>query len=256
MKKVLAILAAIFMLFSLCSCGESSTSSTQATEAAQATSAEAAASETAPSENGASDLYSITYANATYYTDSIGTPYAQTIIEITNTSDSDLYLSTCSFDLQDSSGNLVKCVSMATAYPDVIAPNEKGYVYDETLLDSVPSDTNLTVDPHLSVEKATIDNIRYETSNVSLSTTSYGSLAATGYVENTTSEDGDLVYVTVVLYDANNTPIGLLFTILTNTLAAGDKVGFEADAISLPSSVTADSVANFTVYAYPSQMQF
>ena len=88
---------------------------------------------------------------------------------------------------------MVKCVSMATAYPDVIAPNEKGYV--ETLLDSVPSDTNLTVDPHLSIEKATIDNIRYETSNVCLFTTSYGDLAATGYVENTTSEDGDLVYV-------------------------------------------------------------
>ena len=39
-------------------------------------------------------------------------------------------------------------------------------------------------------------------------------------------------------------------------LAAGAKIGFEMSEFSMPDGITADSVADFVVYAYPYQLQF
>ena len=77
-----------------------------------------------------------------------------------------------------------------------------------------------------------------------------------GQLTNTTDEDGSMVYVVAVLYDEADTPLGILYTIMTNDVPAGETMGFEASGFSLPPTVSADAIANYTIYAYPLQMQF
>ena len=144
---------------------------------------------------------------------------------------------------------------MVSAYPEVIKPGETGYYYEETTLD-VGGDASLSVLPHVKVDKAKVECKRFEISDLELKDEQYGGVALTGRVENTSSEAESMVYITAFLYDANNEVIASMFTILTDELAAGDKIGFSAKSFSAPKSVTADAVDHYEVYAYPKQFQF
>lgn len=219
-------------------------------------SSEESSSKTESSEGETnSEPYSITYNSARAYTNSIGTQYVQMVVEIENTSSADLYLSTGSCDIEDENGKLIASQSMVSVYPSVISPGEKGYMYDTTILDE-PVSGNLVLAPRPDVKQAKVENVRYNVTDLELKEDSLGNLKAVGRVENTTEEDGSLVYIVVILKDAGNVPIGQLFTILTDDLAAGDKIGFEASTLSLPDDITKDSVASYEVFAYPYQLQF
>ena len=198
--------------------------------------------------------YAVTYTNAEIFTDSIGTIWCQVIAEIENTGDTDLYLSSVSYDLEDGNGKLIASKSLVPAYPQVISPGEKAYMYEETTLDNEVSG-KATVIPRPSAAPASVANIRFITTDVELSSDRYGSLKALGRVENNTGEDSELTYVVVILKNGEGTPIGQMSTII-NGLAAGEKVGFQASAFSLPEDITLDDVAGYDVYAYPLQMQF
>lgn len=259
-KSLLAVCLALLLL--AVGCGAPSSGSVTPPAASDSAAvpssslADSAAADSAPEEAVASQYaYETTYAQARTYTDSLGTVWVQVIVEIENTGNCDLYLSTGSCDLEDATGKLVKSLSMVSSYPDVLSPGEKGYLYEETMLDEAV-DGALTVLARPSVEKAKISNTRLATSEVELLTDSIGFLKARGRVENTTDEAQNMVYVVLILKDGEGTPVGLLFTILSEELAPGDKIGFEASGLSLPDDVTVDSVASFEVYAYPMQMQF
>lgn len=167
-----------------------------------------------------------------------------------------MYLSSGSYDLEDASGKLIASSSMASTYPEVISPGEKAYMYEENMLDDAV-EGELTVLPRPDVKKAKVENIRYNVTDIEITSDKYGWLKAVGRVENTTEKDEDgMIYVVIILKDENGTPIGQVFTIIMEDLAAGAKIGFEATAMSLPDDVTADAVANYDVFAYPMQMQF
>lgn len=275
MKKAVLLITCVALLLSAVGCAASpgdtqpktdDPSTTQQADSTQ-TETDSAPTDSAPvgSDSGsepdsaapASDeaVYETTYSNVRTYTDSIGTVWVQVIVEIENTDNCDLYLSTSACDLEDASGKLVKTMPMVSAFPDVIAPGEKGYLYESTTLDeAVEGELTLLARP--SVEKAKVPNIRLATSEVELVADNYGFLKARGRVENTSDEEQSMVYIVLILKDAENVPIGQMFTILTEDLAVGAKVGFEASGMSLPDDVTADAVASFDVYAYPMQMQF
>lgn len=259
MKKNIAMLVLIALALSLAACGgsgsaaDSTATSTAASAAASAASVPEEAPESTPAEV---EAYEITYSSARAYTNSIGTPYAQVIVEIENTGTADLYLSSGSYDLEDADGALVTSSTLVSTFPEVIAPGEKAYMYEETLLDA-PVEGELTVLPRPDVAAAKVENIRYATSDVELTTDQFGSLKIKGRVENTSEEASDgMVYVVAILKNAEGQPIGQMFTILMDEIPAGGKIGFEASALSLPDDVTADSVADFEVFAYPMQMQF
>ena len=200
--------------------------------------------------------YEITYQNVRTYTNSIGTTYAQVIVEIENTGTTDLYLSTGSYDLEDENGKLVTSNSMVSTYPDVISPGEKGYMYEDDMLDE-PVNGPLTLLPRPNVKKSKVDNLRYTVTDVELITDKFDNLRAKGRVENQTSADTDgMIYIVLILKDTNGTPIGQMFTILTEDLASGDKIGFEVSGMGLPDDITVDSVAGYEVFAYPMQLQF
>jgi hypothetical protein len=145
---------------------------------------------------------------------------------------------------------------MVSVFPEVIAPGEKAYYYEETTQDSLTEAIDLVILPRAEAVAATIDLIRYEVTDVTITDTDYFGPKAVGRVENTTDEAQTMVYITVILFDAADNPIGVLMTIRTDELAPGDKVGFEATSLSMPDSITAADVARFEAYSYPLQFQF
>ena len=225
MKK-LALLFALVLTLSLTACGNSEQPTvTSALHESQAQVTESAAPESEAPDGAA---YEISYSNAKVWTNSIGTSWVQTIVEITNTGTTNLYLDS--------------------------APGEKGIMYEETTLDDYSGDGNLTVIARPSVEEANVDLIRYNITDVSVSDDDFFGVNVLGRVENTTDEAATLVYVVAIFYDANNIPIA--FTILPDELAVGSKVGFEFGGFSLPDDFTAANIANTVLYAYPTQYQF
>ncbi len=261
MRKIVALVLVSVLLMALCACGASVENVQDASDTTVQNTQKAPIGETvektaepaaAPAEAKA---YEVTYTKAVAWTNSIGTSWVQVIVEITNTGSCDLYLSSGAYDLEDAGGKLVTSQSYVSMYPDVLAPGEKGYLYDETTLDAAV-DGELKVVARPDVKEATVELIRYAVTDAELKDGSYGGLKLLGRVENTSSAAADMVYVVAFLYDDNGVCIGQIFTILTDELAAGAKVGFEMSDFSLPDSVTLDSVASYVIYAYPMQMQF
>lgn len=245
MKKALLLLMIVAIILSISACGNEPSEDSNGADQNGAQNQQ---------QSEANDFaYEITYSKANTYTDSIGSVWVQTIVEITNTGSKDLYLSAGSYDLEDNTGKLIASQSLVSTYPEVISPNEKAYMYEETTLDSLP-EGELTIVARPSVESSKLENIRYNVTDVVLSDDEYGGIKALGRVENTTPEDDLMAYVVITLKDAYDKPIGLLFTI--SEIKAGEKVGFETTGFSLPPEVKLSSVSSFDAFAYPSRFQF
>ena len=178
----------------------------------------------------------------------------QTIVPVTNTGKVNLYVDGGSFDMEGADGSLIGVQNYVSAFPQILAPGETGYIYEntspETALEETPS-----IVPHPDISEATVDLIRYDVTDVSVADREYGGINVIGRVTNNTGEDASLVYVAIALYDADGAVVDVVFTVLTDGLAAGAQMGFEASSFSLPENVTAEQVADYSVWAYPMQMQ-
>lgn len=194
--------------------------------------------------------YEITYQNVRVLSSS-GSTKAIVLIEISNSGTADLYLRSASYDIEDADGSLIAAESLASIYPDVLAPGEKGYVYETTYLENYTGDGNVTVLPRFSIEEATIENTRYPVSDITISDDRYGNIKVMGRVENNTNETESSPEMVVVFYDENGTPLGLDYTFQLPELEPGVKVGFEMSANELPDDVTLDRIADYTAYAFP-----
>lgn len=202
------------------------------------------------------EAYEVVYTKGTVYTNSIGTTWLQVVVQIENTGSVPLFLNSSSADIEDADGKLVKTLSYLSGYPQVLMPSETALLVEETTLDSNPGVDELTVIPHLDIEKAKVDCVRYSITDESLANEQYGGIKMLGRVENTTTEAKGLIYIVANLYDADHHGIGQMFTILTNELKPGEKIGFSMSTFSSPDSLTAESVASYEVFAFPSQFQF
>ena len=189
------------------------------------------------------------------YTDSINTTWAQVSVPVTNTGDRNLYLGAGTMDLEDAAGHLVDSLSLVGFYPQVLAPGETGWYYEETTLDSVPS-SELTVVPHVDIKEATVECIRYEASDLSFADEEFGGIKATGRITNTTTADGSLVYVVLFLFDSEENLVGQTFTILDGELKAGDTIGFSTQTFGSNDAINVDSITGYRLFAYPEQFQF
>ena len=187
------------------------------------------------------------------WTNSIGTSWAQAVMSITNTSDYNLYLSSSSsLDLETKSGALFATRNYVTAYPQIIAPGETGYYYEEFALDSVP-EGELNPNWHLTIEPATVEQIQFPVTDVTISADNLGYIKAIGRVENTTEEKQSIVFISIMLFNAENKPIGHMFTFVE--LAPKDKKGFECSSFTLPDDISIDDVVSYTAVAYKQQYQ-
>lgn len=272
MKRSIACLLALLMIASLAACGTGAQKPSAAGNGSlsellgEKTDSAAAPSQTSGNVSASSstdsiapvqktDDYEVGEGRAVTYTDSIGTVWVQISVPVKNTGTTDLYLDSGTMDLEDADGHLVDSKSLVPAYPDVLRPGETAWYYEETILEELP-DSELKVIPHVDVKSAKISCIRYEVSDVSLTDQTYGGIKITGRVENTTSGDESFIYVVVYLYDVQDALLCQALTIMTDTLKAGEKMGFSAVTWTSNDAITTEAVARYEVYAFPLQYQF
>ncbi len=189
------------------------------------------------------------------YTDIIGNTYLTVYFPIRNTGKKDLYLSGDSISLEDADGHLLDTVRMVSCYPQIIQPGETGWFLGQTT-SQIDSGTELRAVPNGSAAMAKVSCIRYDVSDVTLRNGQLMGVEMIGRVKNNTNESGSLVYVTVVLFDKNNQPLGNMFTILDGDLPAGGETTFEMTNMLSPGGYRAEDVDHYEIWAYPHQYQF
>jgi hypothetical protein len=194
--------------------------------------------------------YDVGTPQVTQWTDSINSKWIIVAVPITNTGTADVYLDNCSIDIESSTGSLLKTMTYINGYPEYIKPGETGYYYGETTVDF--SETNVVAVPNVEVEKATNDVIRYDITDVTISTDTYNGVKDMGRVQNNTSEKGTTVKIAAKLFDANGKLICNCFTCLENNLNVGSKVGFTITPFAYDDFTPSD-VASYEIYAYPTQ---
>ena len=204
----------------------------------------------AQNQNG----YEVTYQYFNVYQNSLGNTEYQGIIEIKNTSAGNLYLGNATFDIYDKNGTIVSSETFISSDPSVIAPGEKGYFFSNGgYLDNIPYG-DYVMRPTINVEPTDLPATRYPVSGTSIKDGKFG-ITIVGTVTNNTSEDEGLLWLSFVLYDSNDHPIGLYGTNILD-FNAGQTRGFEASGMMLPNYVTLDKVARYEVIAAPIQYQF
>jgi len=187
--------------------------------------------------------------------DSIGSRWVHVWVEIRNTGDVPLFLSSGSLDLEDADGGLCQTIKNVSAYPQVLMPGEVGVFDEKTLADDDLPDGDLSIYFRPPVKEATVSLIRYDLTGVKVSEDKYKRAVAKGRVENNTEEDADgMTYVAILCYDADGSYLGLFSTIVTDDIPAGERCGFETSSASWKAD--AGDVAKTVCYAYRHQFQF
>ena len=209
----------------------------------------------APAGQNTGAQWEVGQGKALTYTDSIGSTWVQIMVPVTNTGDRNLYMGSGTMDLEDASGHLVDSKSLVPFFPEVLAPGETGWYYEETTLDSAVN-SELSVVPHVDIKEAKVECIRYEASDIAFTDEKFGGLKATGRITNATDEDGSLVHVVVFLFDAGENLVGQTYTILDGDLKAGESMGFSTSTFGTNDAVNVDTVTGYRLFAYPEQFQF
>ena len=182
--------------------------------------------------------------------DSIGSKYLKVYVPVTNTGTADLYMDDISIDIEDSTGHLLQTIPYVSGFPEYIKPGETGYYYDEVSCDF--SETNVRAVPHVSIEKATKDVIRYEITDVSIVEDDLlGGIKVLGRVENKYKDKGSMVLIAARLFDTNGNLL-CVFSKYLSSLVPNVKTGFTiSDAYC--DNITVSDVASYEIYAYPTQ---
>lgn len=197
--------------------------------------------------------YEVGEAKVTTKVDSIKTTWVYVSIPIKNTGDTNLYLSTCSVDIENSAGALQQVMKRVGAYPQVLKPGEIGYYYDGTTYDGTETE-GLKAVPHVDIKPAKVDCVRLAVSELQLKEEEYGGVGVMGRVENTTDKDQTLVHLVAFLYGEKDELLRVETSLLTDTVVKGDKIGFEISG--LLNDLKASDITRFEVYVYPTQYQF
>ncbi|MBQ7500283.1 MAG: hypothetical protein IJT91_05265 [Clostridia bacterium] len=247
-RTVALLFALILFALAAQSCGQDKATSGNkgAVSAASGTNA-AATGESSPIG------YEIGEGSTFVWTNSVGSRWIRIAVPITNTGSENLYLSSSTIDVEDADGTLVQSFPFVGAYPQVLRPGETAYYYEETLYDASQTE-GLKVIPHIDAEKATVDCIRYDVSEIKITDTGFLGARVVGSVENNTGEDGTAVYITANLFDSDGNIIGRQFTILIDDLKAGEKTVFESGSLGL--NLKSADIASYEVYAFEYQYQF
>ena len=242
----------------------SGTSDTPATEntnstvsnADQVGNTDSSASNTDQKENTSDSIekaeYSVGDTDLKVWKDSIGTQWVKVAAPIKNIGNVNLYLETSSIDIENADGSLADTFSMVSAFPQIIKPGETAYYYQETTYDGKNTE-GLKVVPHVKAKKSKVDLIRFDVSDLQIKDDTLG-VKVLGHVKNTTDKEESMVYIIANFFDKNGKFIEQHFTILTDELPAGEKVGFEIN--SLTSKLSESDIASYEVIAFPFQYQF
>lgn len=182
----------------------------------------------------------------------VGQKSLQGIVMIQNTGNTNLYLGSSQFDVEDENGNIVAVENYINGYPQIIEPGEYGVYYESISSENLDMSKTYTLVPHLNIYKCNSTPIRFDVSDITF-THEYSRIKALGKITNNTSQTYDTCIVAVIMYDAEKRIIGICTTV--EEYKAGETKGFEASYYSYFDE-TAEDVAWYDVYAYPHQYQF
>ena len=197
--------------------------------------------------------YEVTDCRVRTWVNSFGEQWAQTIAEITNTGTSSITILPSSYDLEDSDGNLVASrKKVYNTYPEILAPGEKGYMYEEIEL-KVPVEGNLTVIPQFDVknQKMILSVMKLQMQNyIRINMEIWKSWDVSKIQIKKTSSG---TFVVGLLYEANGMCVDPLVSIITDNIAPGEIVSFEAYGVYGPDDINTEEISNIVYYAYPAQ---
>lgn len=206
--------------------------------------------------------FEITHTTFTHSTNSLGSETYCGIVEIKNTGNCCIYLEDCTFDFEDDNGHLLDTDKLISCSPNVIAPGEYGYFFNDGLLDDTVSlDNGVNLVPNFSIEvckKGEAAIVDYEVSDLDLRDNDYGmGLKVTGRVENNTSEDTSSIDVMIiaVFLDSDGEILDIGFT-YADEMSAGGKTSFELSTTFGNREISTDDVAEYKVIARKTYLQF
>ena len=196
--------------------------------------------------------YEISDVGFKYQTDSSDTMRYHGYVEIINTGDCDIYMSKCTFDLEDNDGHLLQSNNNVFSFSSVIAPGEKGYFFNfmgSTTIDKgVSLDNGIKLVPQVKLTKAEAKPAAYPVSDVSVLTGDYDEIKVIGRIENTSNKDIEYLYVNVIFYDASGKVIAIAGEDAKN-IEAGQKGSFEVYAWGSAGFLKLEDISDVKVIA-------
>ncbi len=195
--------------------------------------------------------YEIVDNDCSIVSSSYGTTYLIGAVSIKNTGNTNLYLNTATFDIEDKDGKLIDSGRYISGYPQVLLPGETGVFYSESSSDKVNVKETYKIVPTVDVYETELEAIRCPVTDVSLTDSKWGGVDIVGRVENNTGIEQTNMNVAVVLYDADGNVLDVERAYV-NTMAPGAKMGFSTRTSSTLKFKSKD-IASYAVYAYPYQ---
>lgn len=179
------------------------------------------------------NLYRITNSYIYCAANAIGAQQYYGVVEIENTSSSNLLLKDCVFDLEDNNGHLLSTEDYINTCPSIIEPGEKGYFYNGIggyLNDGVSTANGLVLKPTITVEPTNNSLTYYNVTDTSGSWSILGTPEFTGRVTNQTSSDASEVKLYVLMFDENDRAIAITSSRIDD-LRAGETRSFSISGL-------------------------
>lgn len=181
-------------------------------------------------------------------------------IEILNTGSSPIYIKDPEFLVaakaaSDPSGKFKQIIDTKdiTVFPAVIAPGEKGYMYNrfgEDLGDQFyDPNSELALAPSFTIMKANAMPQSYPVSEVYVERLQSGGQKLTAQVENNTDKNAGSIAVFAVVYNADGYVIGIGNQFLTD-VAAHTSSRVNMESLNMIYGFRNDQVADYVTYAY------
>lgn len=187
-----------------------------------------------------------------YEDDDVKSGYAyDAYVEITNTGKSSIYAKDMSFMIQDEDGNRVMIDDAISVFPAIIAPGEKGYIFNRfgTELTGVyDPDMELYLVPSYSVEEADAAPHEFPVDNVKISEGDLGQ-KMTAQVTNDTQDEVKSMYVVGVCYNADGHCVGISGSFAEN-VEPHVSVNVSFDPMTMVRPWRNEQIVDYMIYAY------
>ena len=185
------------------------------------------------------DINETTESNACYKVSDSNLIFSQTkdsafvYYEITNMGDTNLYLKSAVFDIQNKNGHLLQTEDFISACPDIIQPGEKGYFYDYIVFDeNVIIYNSSEIVPKFEILMANGNVENYKVTDISLNLDSItGNQKVVGRITNNYSKESDaLMYIQTIYYDKNGRVVYIDGTTFGKEIKPNETVSFHSTA--------------------------
>ena len=171
---------------------------------------------------------------------------------ITNNGNVNIYISSCTVDIEDSEGNLKDSLSYVKAAPYLIKPGETTYLYDEDTYDGDVF-SNLVGIPHPTIKNAKSTSLtRYTVSDITFETNSIYNIQALGRMTNNTAKQTTLPEIAILLFDKNDNFFATLTASIIDDVNPNESISFKATCLNTMyhNDFTISDIGRYEAYAY------